>query len=71
MTSVTELALDPVFSFSCSQEESALAITHQLPCFLGMGRSVIGGFVVLAFGFAVGAATKWTEQCKSGHLNRV
>ena len=33
------------FSFSCS--DSALPITHQLPCFLGTGRSVIGRSVVV------------------------
>ena len=59
MTSVVvELALEEAFSFSCSgDEESAFPITHQLPCFLGIGRSVIGGFVVCAFGFGLGAET--------------
>ena len=60
MTSVVvELALEEAFSFSCSDdEESAFPMTHQLPCFLGIGRSVIGGFVVCAFGFGLGGETE-------------
>lgn len=45
-TSVLVLA----FSFSFSEEESALPMTHQLPCFLGIGRSVTAGATVLDFG---------------------